>query len=94
MGNANSGNKSTLEKNNMAINMSLYDVLAWKVLVDDSIPDVEKVKMFMPLACKHVKTEIDFNASGSIILNIIKNSDERTQDVIDHETVKKTDGSV
>lgn len=94
MGNANSGNRSTLEKHNMAINMSLYDALAWKVLVDDKISDLEKVKMFMPLACKSIKTEIDLNSKGNIILNIIKNSDEKTQDVVNDEAVEKTDTSV
>lgn len=77
MGNANSGNRTNLEKSNMAINMSLYDALAWKVLVSDELTDVEKVKIFMPLACKNVKDKVELSGEVAlpVRLNIIRDSD-------------------
>lgn len=77
MGNANSGNKSKLEKNQMATNMTLYDACAWRVLIGDELTDAEKVRLFLPLACKHVKQEVEHSGEIElpIRLNVVRDSD-------------------
>ena len=94
MGSATSGDLTQFKKDVMAHNMKLYDAEVYTFLTDPNISNADKVKTIMPLAVKHIKTDIGLNVSGDIILNIIRNADGNTRDVIDHQVIESADASV
>ncbi len=62
-------------------------------LQDPNIPAKDKIERSMPLILKKTKAEVEVSTVGDIIINIVKNSDEKTN-VIDDAPVEQTDESV
>lgn len=54
----------------------------------------EKWQLAQPLVLKKTRTEIDVTATGDLVLNIVKNSTEKTKNVVDDAPVEQADGSV
>jgi hypothetical protein len=90
----NSGRPTTLEKNLREVNLSLFECLAHDIMLDESIPKIERVKLLLPLAIKHTKSEVDITNTGELNLNLIRNANGSTEDISDDDAVGPPDGSV
>ena len=64
-----------------------------RLLQDDNVTDKDKWTAAQPLVVKRAKAEVEISSAGDIVLNIIKNSDEKTN-VIDDAPVEETEPSV